>query len=65
MEPHKMVMLRMNQRIHAKVMDYCVLNDISQREFIELAAETLIINEEFARKIKTRRAKLLEDRARG
>lgn len=55
LEPHRMVMLRMNRRIHSAMRTYCVQNDVSQREFIEMAAEMQIINSELARRIKARR----------
>ena len=65
LEPHTTVTLRMNNRIHALVTDYCIQHDISQREFIELAAETLVINEGFARRVKARRQALLERNTNG
>lgn len=57
-EPHKPVTIDMNCRIHTVMKDYCVKKDISQREFIELAAEMLVINNEFAERVKARRLEL-------
>lgn len=65
LEPHRMVMLRMNKRIHAAMRNYCVQNDVSQREFIEMAAEMQIINSELAQRVKARRKALVEAQVHG
>jgi hypothetical protein len=55
-----MVMVRMNKRIHQAMRAFCVQQDISQREFIEMAAELQIINTTFAKRVKERRKALME-----
>lgn len=59
-EPHTITMIRMNNRLKRRMVNFCITEDISQREFIELAAELLMRNTEMHARMKIRRANLLK-----
>lgn len=59
----KMHTLRMNARLGEALENYCIEHDVSQREFVEFAAELLVRDAEFAKRIARRRADLDLQRA--
>lgn len=50
-------MVRMNKRLHRKIQTFCIVEDITQREFIETAAELFLRNLEMHNRLRHMRRK--------